>query len=71
MPFNICIPTILHVTDSNDSEYSIGAEVEELQLKMFSLLSEESSEFLLYAALLGDDSSITEYLQKFPNEVTN
>ncbi len=40
-----------------------------LQLRMSSLKAEEDSQLLSFAALLGDTSAITEYLQKFPNEV--
>ncbi len=40
-----------------------------LQLRMNSLREEEDSEVLFYAALLGNTSVISDYLQKYPNEV--
>ena len=40
-----------------------------LQMRMQALIEEEDSKVLLYAALLGNTSVITDYLQKYPNEV--
>ena len=45
------------------------AEEFALQLSMLSLLEGESSDALPYAALLGDEAMISDYLQKYPNEV--
>ena len=43
----------------------------DLVLKVHSLLAESNPAVLAYAALLGDEHVIKEYLKNFPNEVFN
>ena len=40
-----------------------------IRLSMLALAEDESSDLLAHAALLGDDSRIRDYLEKYPNEV--
>ena len=41
----------------------------DLRMKLQSLLDEEKPEVLANAAMLGDVSTVREYLQKYPNDV--
>ena len=59
---------ILYQTPAGIELLGLGESIM-IQMKLLSLLEEESSEALLYAALLGNTSVITDYLQKYPNEV--
>ena len=47
----------------------LGEDVDLLRLSMLALVEDESSDFLAHAALLGEDSMIRDYLEKYPNEV--
>ena len=47
----------------------LGEQTQFLELRMQALLEQEDSELLHHAALLGKLSVITEYLDKYPNEV--
>jgi len=47
----------------------LGEDVDLLRLSMLALAEDESSDLLAHAALLGDDSRIRDYLEKYPNEV--
>lgn len=41
----------------------------DLRMKLQSLLDEEKPEVLANVAMLGDVSTVREYLQKYPNDV--